>query len=184
MLNRHLFLLLIAAIALWCACSETGNANHNADKELTDAIHQLSFSNPYKAQEMLDSARNAEAISEYEYNYLRCLIYHNGFSDYRNALKYGRLALDESEASADAAEIAKLIDLMADECLNLGDYEESVRLCTLGLQITSDNIQEDTKANLHLTLGLNLLEMRREEEAFSHLDPKFFENIKILTTKT
>lgn len=150
-------------------CSDRSREEQAHDGNMVARIESLSLSEPGKALAVLDSAERAGAVEPYDLNFLRCLVYHNGYSDYRKALRYGRAAYEMPDGPRDAATRLRLIDLLADDYLNNGDHNSSVRLCTDGLKLAQDSLVKDMEANLHTTMGLNLLEMGNEEDAFRHL---------------
>ena len=60
--------------------------------------------------------------------------------------------------------------MMADECHICGDYAGSVDFCADGLELAKEIGDVSTAANLHVTWGLNLLEMEQYDDAFRHID--------------
>lgn len=131
-------------------------------------IQNLSITRPREALALLDTAEQEMRMTPFDVSRLRCLTYHNGLSNYKRALTHGLRAYRMSEAREDPGIFLNLVELMADECYMNGDYAESVRYCGEGLETARQSGNRASEANLHVTLGLNLLEMRRQDEAFRH----------------
>ena len=155
-------------IVLQIGCSKLARED-GSNEDVFEEIESLSLSSPDKALAMLDSVERIGSLHPYNANLLRCLIYHNGYSDYHKALRYGLAAYNMPDAPRDAEARLRLIELITDEYLNNGDYTSSVRWCTEGLKLAQDSLVKDMEANLHVTLGLNLLEIGNEDDAFRHL---------------
>lgn len=81
------------------------------------------LSQPEKALATLDSVERVGLLKPYDINFLRCLTYHNGYSDYHKALRYGLAAYNMPDAPREAETRLWLIDLIADEYLNNVDTE-------------------------------------------------------------
>lgn len=139
-------------------------------------IDSISIEEPTRALAILDSAEQHGLMSRFDINRLRCLANHNGLSNYRTALHYGLQAYQMPEARDDAGIFLLLVEMIADEYYQTGNYSESVRMCTEGLQIARDSLVKESEANLNVTLAVNLLGLDRTEEAFRH----FGEAVKIL----
>ncbi len=153
------------------ACQPDGSerAEGSASGALTvPHIQSLTISNPRKALALLDTAESADVVSPYEIAALRGLAFHNGLSDYNNALHYNLEAYRQPEASSNATDFLRLIDLIADEYLANGNYDASMRFCAEGLKVAKDSLMNDAEANLHITMGMNLMEMERADDAFVH----------------
>lgn len=166
-LLKTIFTLIITGLLI--GCSNLVEENRDGGEDVFSRIESLSLSQPETAIVTLDSAERIGLLNPYETNLLRCLIYHNGYSDYRKALRYAVAAYNMPDAPRNAGERLRLIDLIADEYLNNGDYASSIRFCTEGLGVAKDSLINDMEANLHVTLGLNLLEIGNDDEAFRHL---------------
>ena len=53
---------------------------------------------------------------------------------------------------------------MADQCHYNGDYAASVDYCVEGLELAKKLGDKTTEAELNVTWGLNLLQMRQQDE--------------------
>lgn len=131
-------------------------------------IDSIAIDEPERALAILDSAEQHELMSDFDISRLRCQVYHNGLSDYNKALRYGTKAYEMPEARDCAEDLLRLIELIADENYQTGNYTESVRVCTEGLQLARDSLVKVSEANLNVTLAVNLLDLDRPDEAFSH----------------
>lgn len=161
-----LVLPLLLVIAFGCG----GRPADYSDKGVCSVnyIDSIAIDEPERALAILDSAEQHELMSDFDISRLRCLVYHNGLSDYNKALRYGTKAYEMPEARDCAEDFLRLIELIADENYQTGNYTESVRLCTEGLQLARDSLVRVSEANLNVTLAVNLLDLDRPDEAFSH----------------
>lgn len=133
-------------------------------------IYGITLDNPERALALLDTVEQKNLLSKFDIARLRCLTYHNGLSDYKNALRYGLEAYDMPESRQDAEILLLLLGVIADDYYQNGNYEESVRICTEGLKLASDSLLRDQKANFDVSLATNLWELGRKEEAYLKLD--------------
>lgn len=108
-------------------------------------------------------------MSEFDIAHLRCLAYHNGLMDYKNALSYGLEAYNMPESRQDTKIFLSLLEIIADDYYQNGNYEESVRTCTEGLKLASDSLLRTKKANFYVALAQNLREFGRKDEAYLKL---------------
>lgn len=136
--------------------------------DLPDEVVSLSVENPRQALALIDSAESGQLMTPFECEYLRCVTYHNGLSQYRMAILHGTKAYEMPEARDNADNFLALVEMLADEYLSMGDHSESTRLCAEGLELAKDSLLIKREANLHVTMGLNLLDMNQDDEAFRH----------------
>lgn len=162
----QLVLPLLLVITFGCG----GRPADYSDKGVCSVnyIDSIAIDEPERALAILDSAEQHELMSDFEISRLRCLVYHNGLSDYNKALRYGTKAYEMPEARDCAEDFLRLVEIIADENYQTGNYTESVRLCTEGLQLARDSLVRVSEANLNVTLAVNLLDLDRPDEAFSH----------------
>lgn len=164
-------ILLIFTIIITGGCTggREQTASAGRDSLYTVAhIQDLSVAYPQEAVALLDEAEREHRMTPFDISRLRCLVYHNGLSNYRLALTYGLKAYGMPDARKDPELFLNLLELIADEYQTSGDYAESVRYCSEGLETARQSGDRVSEANLHVTFGLNLLEMRRPDEAFRH----------------
>ena len=166
--------LLIMSVAGVCAglsgCGAKGERD-TADNAFTvEYINSISITEPEKALAILDTAEERGVMSEFDINRLRCLAYHNGLSDYKRALQHGLKAYHMPEARENARQFLNLVELIADEYFQNGDYAESIKLATDGLKVAKDSLLKGAEANLNVALGINLFELDRPDEGFCYLN--------------
>lgn len=167
---QHIIILIFVLIFV---ISCTGHRRHSIVAECDSIysaahIQDLSIVHPREALALLDTAEAEKLMTPFDISRLRCLAYHNGLASYRLALVHGLKAYNMPDARNDLELFLNLVELIADEYHNNGDYTESVRYCTEGLEISGHIGDKASEANFHVTFGLNLLEMRRLDEAFRH----------------
>lgn len=170
-MNKAPHIIILVLILIFVSC--TGNLRHSTVAERDSIysvthIQDLSIVHPREALALLDTAEAEKLMTPFDISRLRCIAYHNGLANYRLALVHGLKAYKMPDARNDFELFLNLVELIADEYHNNGDYMESVRYCTEGLEISSRNDDKASEANFHVTFGLNLLEMRSLDEAFRH----------------
>lgn len=131
-------------------------------------IQDMTITQPHEVLALLDSAEQKSLMTAFDINRLRCLTYHNGLSNYKRALRYALKAYKLPSAQEDTEVLLSLVELIADEYYMEGDYANSVRYCGEGIKLAQETGNRMSEANLHVTLGQNLLKMRQQEEAFRH----------------
>lgn len=163
-----IFILLTVSMTSGCGSGESRPdvADSNISMEY---LNSISIDNPERALALLDTAEQKKLLSEFDIARFRCLAYHNGLSDYKNALRYGLEAYSMPEAREDAQVYLSLLEVIADDYYENGNYEESVRLCTEGLKLASDSLFRTEEANFDVALAENLWEFGRKEEAYLKL---------------
>lgn len=161
---------ILSAMLLTSGCG-SGESRPEADDSIysVEYLNSISIDNPERALALLDTAEQKKLLSEFDIARLRCLAYHNGLSDYKNALRYGLEAYDMPESREDAQVYLSLLEVIADDYYENGNYEESVRLCTEGLKLASDSLFRTEEANFDIALAENLWEFGRKEEAYLKL---------------
>ena len=133
-------------------------------------IESIAFSEPEKALALLDTAEERRMLAPFEISDLRSTVYHNGFSHYKAAYTHALKAYRDPEARKHPEKFLSLVSLMADQCHNNGNYTASVDYCAEGLKLARELGDKTAEANLHVSWGLNLLEMEQYDDAFSHID--------------
>lgn len=153
----------------------SGCGSNGSRPDVADSIYSVKYlnsitiDNPERALALLDTAEQKNLLSKFDIARLRCLAYHNGLSDYKNALRYGLEAYDMPESRQDTEIFLLLLGVIADDYYQNGNYEESVRICTEGLKLASDSLLRDQEANFYVSLATNLSELGRKEEAYLKL---------------
>ncbi|MBP3889791.1 MAG: hypothetical protein J6D01_01125, partial [Muribaculaceae bacterium] len=148
---KRILYWIVLMCGIMAACQPDGSerGEGSASVALTvPHIQSLTISDPRKALALLDTAESAAVLSPYEIAALRGLAFHNGLSDYNNALHYNLEAYRQPEARSNATDFLRLIDLIADEYLANGNYDASMRFCAEGLKVAKDSLMNDAEANL------------------------------------
>lgn len=167
----YIFMLLALPLLIVTSACGSKDKTTTADSIVSvEYINNISITNPEKALSILDSAERHQLMDRFDINRLRCLSYHNGLSDYKKALHYGLEAYNMPEARNKADLFLGLVELIADECYQNGDFTQSVRFCTEGLKMAKDSMLTVAEANLSVTLAINLLGLDRVDQAFSYFN--------------
>ncbi len=164
------WIFILSAMLLTSGCGSGESRTEAADSIYSvEYLNSISIDNPERALALLDTAEQKNLMSEFDIARLRCLAYHNGLSDYKNALRYGLEAYDMPEAREDTQVFLSLLEVIADDYYENGNYEESVRMCTEGLKLASDSLLRTEEANFDIALAENLWEFGRKDEAYLKL---------------
>lgn len=163
-----IFILLAMTMTSGCGSDESRPAVADSINSV-EYLNSITIDNPERALALLDTAEQKKLMSEFDIARLRCLAYHNGLSDYKNALRYGLEAYNMPESRQDAEIFLSLLEVIADDYYQNGNYEESVRMCTQGLKLASDSLLRTQEANFDVSLAMNLWELGRKDETYLKL---------------
>ena len=165
-ITNHITLCAVAILTLWgCKDSHTNSVAED-NTEWVAEIQQMTINEPEKAFAMLDSADQNKTIKPFLIDYLRCLAYHNGLSDYKKALRYALKSYKNPETSSMPEIYKSLIDMIANEYYENGDYKESIRYCNEGIEQAIKDNDKSMEANLQVTLATDLAELKQNDEAW------------------
>ena len=172
-IKYSILLISLWAVFLFSAChpGHSGTEAVGRDSVYTAKyIQQIAFDEPEKALSLLDTAEQQRLLAPFDISDLRCMVYHNGLSQYKTAYTHALKAYNDPEARKNPEKFLSLVGIMAEECHNNGNYTGSVDYCAEGLAMAQKIGDKTAEANLHITWGLNLLEMEQYDEAFRHID--------------
>lgn len=130
---KYIILCILAAMMLPECSDSRSESDAKDDSELVFDIQQMTIAEPERALAMLDSAEQKGIIKPFHIDYLRCLAYHNGLSDYKTAIRYALKSYRNPEISSQPEIHRSLIDMIANEYCENGNYEESMKYCNEGL---------------------------------------------------
>lgn len=163
-------IFILQTMSMTSGCGSNGSRPDVADSIYSaEYINSITIDNPERALALLDTVEQKDLLSKFDIARFRCLAYHNGLSDYKNALRYGLEAYEMPESRQDAEIFLLLLGVIADDYYQNGNYEESVRMCTEGLKLASDSLLRDQEANFDVSLATNLWELGRKDEAYLRL---------------
>lgn len=164
------WIYILSAMLLTSGCGSGESRPETADSIYSaEYINNITIDYPERALALLDTAEQKKLLSEFDITHLRCLAYHNGLMDYKNALCYGLEAYNMPESRQDTKIFLSLLETIADDYYQNGNYEESVRMCTEGLKLASDCLLRTKEANFYVALAQNLREFGRKDEAYLKL---------------
>lgn len=172
---KNLIYVILSYIVLSLLAISYGCGSKEATPD-RDSIYSVEYINticidePVKALAVLDTAEQCGLMGRFDISRLRCLTYHNGLSDYRKALQYGLEAYGMPESRDDAECFLNLMELIAQDYYENGDYAQSVNFCTEGLKIAKDSILPRSEANLKVALGNNLFALGQTDKALRHFN--------------
>ncbi|HJE40094.1 MAG TPA: helix-turn-helix domain-containing protein [Candidatus Amulumruptor caecigallinarius] len=165
--------IILLAVALLCGCQgaqSEASAGGSDSLYTAERIQQIALDRPGEALALLDTAEVRNLFAPSELGRLRSLVYHNGLSHYKTAYAHALKAYNDPESRRDPVKFLSLLSLMADQCHYNGDYAASMGYCAEGLELAKKLGDKTIEAELNVTWGLNLLQMRQQDEAFQHID--------------
>ena len=163
--------LLIAVFLCSCTADRNPDAPKSADPRFTSQhIQDIALTQPEEALALLDTAEALQLLSPFDISDLRCLVYHNGLSDYKTAFFHACKAYEDPQARQDAQKFLSLVSTMADECYQNGDYPKSLEYCAEGMKTAQETANHLYEAKLHVLWGMNLWTMEQLEQAGLHID--------------
>lgn len=162
---------ILLTISMTSGCGSNNGSRPDAADSIYSAeyINSIAIDNPERALALLDTVEQRNLLSKFDIARFRGLIYHNGLSDYKNALRYDLEAYDMPESRQDVEIFLLLLGGIAADYYQNGNYEASVRICTEGLKLASDSLLKDQVANFDVSLAANLWELGRKDEAYLKL---------------
>lgn len=135
-----------------------------------DRILDISMSQPTEALALLDTIEWKELMEPYQVDFWRSIVYHNGFTNNKRAKMYALKAYNSPDIPKTSEEYYSLTMMLADVCQTEGDYAESVSYCYEGLNIAKQTEDKSLEGRIHIILGVNMMNMYQEKEAFNHFD--------------
>ena len=127
---KHFILLVnLWAVLLLSAChaGHSGAETNRRDSLYTaEYIQRIAFDEPAKALALLDTAEERRLLPPFDISDLRCMVYHNGLSQYKTAYTHALKAYNDPEARKNPEKFLSLVGIMAEECHNNGNYTGSV----------------------------------------------------------
>ena len=127
---KHFILLVnLWAVLLLSAChaGHSGAETNRRDSLYTaEYIQRIAFDEPEKALSLLDTAEQQRLLASFDISDLRCMVYHNGLSQYKTAYTHALKAYNDPEARKNPEKFLSLVGIMAEECHNNGNYTGSV----------------------------------------------------------
>lgn len=92
-MNKTSYIILIIFILIitgGCVGNQKQSPETSRDSIYTVAhIQDLSIAQPHEAIALLDTAEQKKRMTPFDISRLRCLVYHNGLSNYRRVLTHG-----------------------------------------------------------------------------------------------
>lgn len=154
----------------------TIKAQHIPDSMFTlQYIQDISITEPHRALEILDEAEKNNRMPMHSINNLRCIVYHNGLSEYEIALDYGLKAWESDSIRNNPEKALMLINLIVDEYSVIGKYLECIQFANTGATIAQQIGDKNEEANMLLYTGIAKREMGLKKEAEEY----FFHTIEI-----
>ena len=170
---------LCRSIAFICVLFITGLAGlhiHAQNTPLPDSIltreyiSQISVTEPERALTLIDEMEQRKLQPQFRLDHLRSVVYQNGMSMYRLALKYAMKAYRNDSIRRHPDEALMLLELITDQCNGTGNYTESTRYALEGIELARQTGDRIAEANLLLYLGMNKRDMGLKDEADEYVE--------------
>lgn len=83
-------IFMLLTMTMTSGCGSNGSRSDVADSIYSgEYLNSITIDNPKRALALLDTVEQKKLLSDFDIARFRCLAYHNGLSDYKNALRYG-----------------------------------------------------------------------------------------------
>lgn len=170
---------LCRSIAFICVLFITGLAGlhiHAENTPLPDSIltrkyiSQISVTEPERALALIDEMEQRKLQPQFRLDHLRSVVYQNGMSMFRLALKYSMKAYRNDSIRRHPDEALMLLELITDQYNGTGNYTESTRYALEGIELARQTGDRIAEANLLLYLGMNKRDMGLKEEADEYVE--------------
>ncbi|WP_455586601.1 helix-turn-helix domain-containing protein [Bacteroides sp.] len=140
------------------------------DSLTAEYIYSICTAEPQRALDLLEQAELQKTIPQYRIDNLRSIAYHNGLSMYRMALLYAQKTYHSDSIKKHPDEMLQLLDLIASQYQNIGNYKESIRHAVEGIELAQKSGDKRAEANLLLQIGTGKRELGLKEKANSDID--------------
>lgn len=170
---------LCRSIAFICVLFITGLTGfhiHAENTPLPDSIltrkyiSQISVTEPERALTLIDEMEQRKLQPQFRLDHMRSVVYQNGMSMYRLALKYAMKAYRNDSIRRHPDEALMLLELITDQYNGTGNYTESTRYALEGIELARQTGDRIAEANLLLYLGMNKRDMGLKDEADEYVE--------------
>lgn len=170
---------LCRSIAFICVLFITGLTGfhiHAENTPLPDSIltrkyiSQISVTEPERALTLIDEMEQRKLQPQFRLDHMRSVVYQNGMSMFRLALKYAMKAYRNDSIRRHPDEALMLLELITDQYNGTGNYTESTRYALEGIELARQTGDRIAEANLLLYLGMNKRDMGLKDEADEYVD--------------
>lgn len=172
-MKNILYAIFSLAIMMLASCKGAPGNGRRAmaeDKYSEDSILKMTLTQPELALTLLDTIEWNNWMEPYQVDFWRSIVYHNGLTNYKRARTYAQKAYNSPDIPKASEEYMSLVMMLADVCQNSGDYAESMNYCFEGLDVAEQEQNKSLEANIRVFLGVNMMSMHQEEEAFRQLE--------------
>lgn len=170
---------LCRSIAFICVLFITGLTGfhiHAENTPLPDSIltrkyiSQISVTEPERALALIDEMEQRKLQPQFRLDHMRSVVYQNGMSMFRLALKYAMKAYRNDSIRRHPDEALMLLELITDQYNGTGNYTESTRYALEGIELARQTGDRIAEANLLLYLGMNKRDMGLKDEADEYVE--------------
>lgn len=170
---------LCRSIAFICVLFITGLTGfhiHAENTPLPDSIltrkyiSQISVTEPERALTLIDEMEQRKLQPQFRLDHMRSVVYQNGMSMFRLALKYAMKAYRNDSIRRHPDEALMLLELITDQYNGTGNYTESTRYALEGIELARQTGDRIAEANLLLYLGMNKRDMGLKDEADEYVE--------------
>lgn len=166
LMKRNFILVLIAAVyamSLLVACSDrraTG-VSKGIDSTLTaEYVSNISLQEPERALALIDTMEMRKKETAFTINFLRCVVYLNGFSDDKMAYYYGQQALKDSlELQKDVKHHFTLLRTLAGIAHSTKQYAQSIIYSKAAIEVARNNNKKELEVSASEPLALSLISL-------------------------
>lgn len=154
-LVASIIVLAIFPLYVFTSCGDSSKDDAIADSCYTiPFISQLSYTQPQRALELLDTAEQRRLLPAADINGIRALIYNNVFDMTNVALVYARNAYDAAKSDADSATMIKSLKMLTALNLEQSHYGEVIKCADEGIDLAQN--RQDMEAMAYLLQFVSL----------------------------
>ena len=167
------FFLPIATLCIlmsFAGCSDkrTNVNNNGVDSTHTrEYIAKISLQEPERALAIIDTMEMKKEVRPFMINYMRFMVYINGYTDYKMAGYYGQLALKDSvELQKDVVTHWTILNTLADIASVNSQFAQSIKYAKAAIELARKNNMKDYEVNSIDPLAESMIKLGDVEGGF------------------
>lgn len=151
-----------------CLEKRTNSNNNGIDSTHTrEYIAKISLQEPERALAIIDTMEMKKETRPFMINYMRFMVYVNGYTDYKMADYYGQLALKDSvELQKDVVTHWTILNTLADIASVNSQFAQSIKYAKAAIELARKNNMKDYEVNSIDPLAESMIKLGDIEGGF------------------
>ena len=163
--------MTVAGLGTACHTQAADAGTGEPDSVYTEEyIVNISVSEPQRALKLIDETGRRRRLPGFHLDFLRSIVYQNGFSMFRMALDYSLRAYRNDSLHRNPDDALRVLELITDQYNMNGNYTESMRYAVEGAELARRTGNTGAEANLLLYIGINKRNMGLKSEAAAYVE--------------